>query len=163
MLLVRTLERPVGNRGLLAHLPMLDGFCRWDCPMYENIARSGYGNAGMTVFFPLFPLLARAVSVVTRLPLSIALIACAGLASLASFLVIYRLFTVLSDEPSARTGLSLFAFYPFAFFQSAAYPESLVVLLTATSLWLSFRNRTIAAGVSLGFAVLARHLGLLAG
>src|SRR5690606_19803555 len=62
----------------------------------------------------------------------------------------------------ARVALCLFAAWPFAFFQAAAYPESLMIAATAVAICLAMRGRHLGAGVALGAGVLARHLSGLA-
>jgi hypothetical protein len=85
------------------------------------------------------------------------------LACLASYIVIYRLFRRIEGECAARWALLVFTFYPFSFFQSAGYPESMMILFTATAISLAYSNRHIAAGVALSAALMSRHLGMIAG
>jgi hypothetical protein len=153
-----------GSREFLQQFPALDGLCRWDCEFfYKEIARVGYWKARATIFFPLYPMLARAMHEVTGIHLHLALLIVANTASLGALLVIYRLFAILSGEDAARWGLALFVAYPFAFFQAAGYPESLMIFFSALAILLALRGNHIWAGVALGFGVLARHLTLLAG
>jgi hypothetical protein len=86
-----------------------------------------------------------------------------NIAALGAYLVIFRIFEMLSDTKSARWGLALFAAYPFAFFQAASYPESLMIFFSALAIFLALRGNHIWAGVALGVGVLARHLTMFAG
>src|SRR5262249_53623529 len=87
----------------------------------------------------------------------------ANLASLLSYFVVFAIFRRLGTTLAAKWGLLLFAAYPFAFFQSAGYAESFMVLFSALAILLALKGRHLWAGVALGFGVLARHLSLFAG
>jgi mannosyltransferase PIG-V len=141
----------------------LEAFCWWDCGWYVGIAQEGYTRAQATNFFPLLPLLGRMVHELTGLSLPVALVGIAQVAGLLALVVLHQLFRELEGEEEARTALLLFTAYPFAFFHSAGYPESLMVLLTALAVALSLRGRHGWAALTLGVAGLARHLSLLAG
>jgi hypothetical protein len=69
----------------------------------------------------------------------------------------------LEDEVAAKWGLAVFAAYPFAFFQAAALPESLLTLTTALGILLALRGDHLRAGIAVAAAVLTRQLGLAAG
>ena len=153
-------DRPQGPP---TRIPVIDGLCRWDCTWFARIARDGYVDPTQTNFFPLLPVLAGFVARATGTPAELGLVLVSNLATLAAFIVLYRLFVRLSDEPAARAGLTLFAAYPFAFFQATGYPESMMILSTALAVLLALDGRHVLAGVVLGFGVLARHLTLLAG
>ena len=147
---------------LLGH-PSIEGLCRWDCRYFQELANHGYLHEGYTNFFPLYPLLVRALHEVTGLHIDLCLILVPNLAALGGLLVLYRLVTFLEDESAAKWTLMLFISFPFAFFQAMAYPESLMVLFTALAVYLALRGRHIWAGVALGVGVLARHLSFFAG
>ncbi|NTX58866.1 glycosyltransferase family 39 protein, partial [Myxococcus sp. CA039A] len=141
----------------------LDAFCRWDCGWYMEIAQKGYERPQATNFFPLLPMLGRWVRDATGLSIQVSLVLVANVAGLLGLIVLYRLFRALEGEETARVSLLLFTAYPFAFFQSAGYPESWMVFLTALALLLSLRGRHWWAALALGFGGLARHLSLAAG
>lgn len=152
-----------GSREYLRQYPALDGLCRWDCLWFEEIARRGYYEDTLVNFFPLFPMTARALHVITGLELHLALLLIANLAGLGSLVVIYALFKQLADEDAARWGLTLFVVYPFAFFHATGYPETLMILSSALAILLALRRNHLWAGTVLGLGILARHLTLLAG
>ncbi len=147
----------------MKEFPALDGLCRWDCEHFGIIARSGYTEAWRTNFFPLFPSMALALHKLTGMQVEFAMLVVSNLAGLGAYLAIYQIFTMLADESSARWGLMLFAAYPFAFFQAAAYPESLMICSTSIAILLALRGHHILAGFVLGYGVLTRHLTLFAG
>jgi hypothetical protein len=157
------------DKNLYRHQPALDnnlviqGLSRWDGQWFVSIARDGYAQAANTNFFPLFPILGRSVSRMTGLSLAAALVLVANLFSLAAFSLVYRIFLDLEDEPTAIAALALLVAWPFSFFQAAAYPESIMMLATALSIYLATRHRHLSAGAVLGTGILARHLTALAG
>jgi hypothetical protein len=161
--LIPDLYVPWGDQEFLLQYPALDGLCRWDCELYGRIARMGYLDATATNFFPLYPLLVRALHALIGLHYHLALLIVSNLASLGAFLVIYRIFALLSSKTAARWALVLLALYPFAFFQATGYPESLMMFFSALAILLALRGHHIWAGVALGLGVLARHLTLFAG
>ncbi|MCP3137918.1 mannosyltransferase family protein [Pyxidicoccus xibeiensis] len=147
----------------LLDVPSLGGLCRWDCLYYANIALHGYRELFWTNFFPLFPLLGKGLALLTGLSMPHALVVVANLAGLGALVAVYRVFLELDGEEVARSALLLFAAFPFAFFQAAGYPESLMVLTSAGAMLLALRGRHVAAGAVLGLGVLARHLTIVAG
>ncbi len=151
------------HRGYLLRYSSVEGLCRWDCSFFRDLANGGYVHEGYTNFFPLYPMLVRALHEVTGLPIDLCLILVPNLAALGGLLVLYRLVTFLEDEAAARWTLLLFISFPFAFFQAMAYPESLMVLFTVLAVYLALRGRHLWAGVALGVGVLARHLSFFAG
>jgi hypothetical protein len=161
--LIPTLFWEHGPREFLRDYPAIDGLCRWDCWWFDRIAQHGYVNQIEVNFFPLFPLLTRWLFTLTGMHPHLALLVVANLASLGAYIVIYRVFVMMSDVDSARSALVLFAAYPFAFFQATAYPESLMLFFGALAILLALRGNHIWAGVALGIGVLARHLTMFMG
>ena len=117
-------------------------FARFDSGWYASIARAGYGpppppgTESAHAFFPLYPMLARGVVLLTGLDPLWALAAISWLA----FAFALPLF---GEECRARLGpersrgpLPFLLLYPVAFFFAAAYSESLFFLL----LLLAFRT-----------------------
>lgn len=143
--------------------PAVESLCRWDCGWFTRIAMDGYQDPAWSNFFPLFPMLGRAVNALTGIPIPIALLVCANLAALAGLLMVYKIFLELEGEAVARTSLSLLAAWPFFFFQATGYPESIMLLSTALAIWLAMRQRHLWAGTVLGLGILARHLTVIGG
>ena len=143
-------------------LPFLEGLCWWDCGWYERIAREGYQSPVWANFFPLFPLIGRALHLLTGMPITWCLVLGANLAGLGALLVIYRLFAESEGEEVARLALALWAAWPFTFFQAAGYPESLMVLSSALSIYWAVHRRHLWSGAALGVGILARHLTIVA-
>lgn len=150
-------------REYIKQYPFLDGLCRWDCWHYGRIARESYTEERWTNFFPLYPLLTRVLHEVTGIHTNLALLIVSNIACLGAFLVIYRIYTTVAEENTARWGLMLFAAYPFSFFQAMGYPESLMLFFSALAVLLALRGNHIWAGIALGFGTLGRHVALFTG
>lgn len=134
-------------------------FARFDAGWYASITRDGYGPAlppgteSAHAFFPLYPMLARGIHLLTGLD---PLLVLTGV-SWVAFLFALPLFGEACRarlEPARADGpLPFLLLYPVAFFFAAAYTESLFLLL----LLLAFRfvrmgrpGAAILAGVLLG-------------
>jgi len=85
--------------------------------------------------------------------LHLALLVVSNGAGLWALLVIYRIFATLNGEAAARWALTLFGVYPFAFFQAAGYPESLMIFFSALTILLALPGNHLWAGVALGLGV----------
>ncbi len=143
---------------------LTEGLIAWDGTWYRDIAAHGYSVVapdGLR-FFPLFPLLGRAVSVLTLGRTDIALILIANVASLLLAVAIRRLviFERGSKELASRA-VWMVCLFPGAFVLAWGYAESLWVLAAVVGFW-AIRTRrwgwAIAAGLVLG---LSRPLGIV--
>jgi len=142
-------------------LGLVDGLCPWDCRFYAGIAAYGYKEPALTNFWPMLSLYARPL-VWLHLSGSAAVVLVANAASLVAYVAVYRVFELCADEAAARSGLILFAAYPFAFFFGAGYTETLMVAAGAGAMWLALVGRPVWASVAFAAGVLARAPGTLA-
>jgi hypothetical protein len=151
--------------------PFLDGWARWDASHYIAVARYGYGDPaspspdGGIGFFPLYPLLMRAVGAITGQGESSAGLAVIGIViSNACFLAAVWLFARLAAEmlplDGARWAGRLFALAPFAYFYNAAYTESLFVLEILAAIWFARRDQWWRAALMAALASATRLVGL---
>lgn len=159
----RRMVIPASMSAYYQAVPAFEAFCRWDCGYYIFIARDGYTSLMETNFFPLLPLLTRALWFVTRIPFQWGLLIICNAATLGALIVMFRMFRRLADEATARWGVLLFAAYPFAFFYASGFTEPLMVLFSALALDLALRGQHFRAGAALGIGSLSRHVALLAG
>ena len=143
--------------------PTFQSFCCWDCGWFERIVRMGYPRLEYAQVLPLLPILGRGVSTAFGILPRTALYLVANLASLFSYVLLYRLFRRLGGTRSARFALAAFVAYPFHFFQAVGYAESLMVLASVWAISLAMERRHLSAGIVLGFGVLARHVCLFSG
>jgi hypothetical protein len=149
----------------------LSFFSDWDAGVYLRIARSGYpqlhspggGFDATAAFFPLLPLLTRAVHNITRLPFRASGIAVANAAGLAAFCVIWLLFREFVGERRATVALAFFAFWPSSFVLSMVFSDGLLLLFAGACLLMLQRERW-GAVFAFGFlAGLARPDGVVLG
>ena len=145
--------------------PVLAPLARWDAVWYLRVADSGYAeSAPRAAFFPLYPLLVRAMAT----PLGgskAALLAAAYLVSLAAFLgalaLLFRLTELELGRRLARPVLLLLALFPAALYFGAPYSESLFLLLAVGAFYAARTGRWAWAGACAGLASATRSAGLL--
>ncbi|MET9446963.1 hypothetical protein [Streptomyces cinerochromogenes] len=164
-LVVLAVMIPPGGPGLR------DRLLAWDGRLYTEIAAHGYPT-GFTetlpgrptgnnlAFFPLFPLLVRAVHTVTRLDHGTAAIVTANLAFAAALIVVDLLMTRLYGRRTALvTVLLLAAVQPMSLVFVMAYSESLFLALSAGTLLAVRRGAWLSAGALAMLAGLTRPAG----
>jgi hypothetical protein len=147
-------------RAYTAHGDLLFGtFAQWDSGWFLHIADHGYDSQQATAFFPLYPLLVHALSVVIG-----SSVAAGVLISLAAggvgVTVVHRLARPLLGVRGAEDTVLLFALYPIAFVFTAAYSDGLFLALAAGSFLAGVQRRPLAAGVLGGLACGTRQVGL---
>jgi hypothetical protein len=126
-------------------------FARLDSGWYGDIAGNGYGpppppgSESAHAFFPLYPMVGRAVFLTTGLAPLRAL-------SLVSWLCFLLALPLFADEVRVRLGpgrtagpLAFLLLYPVAFFFAAAYTESLYLFLVLLAFRLTRDGRTPSA------------------
>jgi Gpi18-like mannosyltransferase len=138
---------------------------KWDTRHYLNIAENGYQSEGeervLLVFYPLYPLAIRLFHYVIGSYFWSAI--AVSLTSLfAATYFLYRLVLLeFSDAVVARDSVKYLLIFPFSFFFSAAYAESLFLLLTVLTFYYCKNDRWLAAGIAAMFAALTRNHGVL--
>jgi hypothetical protein len=132
---------------------------RWDSIHYLGIATHGYARVGDTVFFPLYPLLIRALATVTG---STALAGAAiSTGAFAVALVLLHRLTELELGPrAADAAVLVLSFAPLSFFFSAVYTESLFLALSVGSVYAARRGRWPAAALLGALAAVTRVTGI---
>ena len=129
----------------------------WDGHWYVRIAAMGYPDHipthhGKAVFseipfFPLYPVMVRALDTVTpfdvRTTAIVLAVVLGAVAAAALWLVTRRLF----DEATATRAVALLCFAPGAWVFTFAYSEGLMLLLSVATLWLLHERRWLAAGI----------------
>ncbi|NJD27514.1 MAG: hypothetical protein FIA92_04385 [Chloroflexi bacterium] len=114
-------------------------------------------------FFPLYPLVTRAASVLTLGDITIAGILVANLAFVAALAVLYRLALNHLDHDRAVRSLAFVTFAPGAVAFAMAYTDSLFLLLAAGAFLAAEHRRWWLMAVLYGLATLTRAQGLLIG
>jgi hypothetical protein len=144
-------------------------FAAWDSGWYFDIARRGYywSESGQSslAFFPLYPLLMRALawpfgggeraSWLAGVALSYACL-------LAGLAVLHRLTeTRFGGRDVARRAVLYVAVFPFAYFFTQVYTESLFLLTSVSAVAAAFGRRFGLAGFFGSLAALTRPNGIL--
>jgi hypothetical protein len=145
--------------------PVLSPLARWDAAWYLRIAESGYGGSDVrAAFFPLYPLLVRAVAAPFGASPG-ALLVAAYVVSLAAFLgalvLLHRLVSLELGRPLAQPALLLLAVFPAAVFFGAPYSESLFLLLAVGAFYAARTGSWAWAGAAAAGAAATRSAGVL--
>ncbi len=148
------------------HYVLIENFRYFDANAvigYQAIAMHGYANPKSTTFFPAYPLIMRAVSWGLHLsPLEAGVL----ISNVAFFLLLYffmKLALVDRDWSRSRRIVLLLAFFPTAFYFSAAYTEATFMLMSVLAILGMRRQQWVRAGLYGGVAALTRNAGVLLG
>jgi hypothetical protein len=141
---------------------------RWDTGWYLSVAVNGYewrpaeaANQQNIAFFPLFPMLMRYGSLFLARQAMWVGVAISFVSFFLALRYLYRLASRWMDAEHAAAAVALIAVYPFAFFYSTAYTESLF-LLTAVAACYHFERDGLGKAALWGFAAgLTRPNGCL--
>jgi hypothetical protein len=147
--------------------PLLQSLATGDANYLLGIAAQGYhaepvvGAFRDWPFFPLFPLLTRAASVVTGGDVALAGVVVSNLAFVAALVVLYRLGEPVLGADRALKSLAFVALAPGAVAFGMAYSDSTFLLLAAGSVLAAQRARWPLMALLYGLACLTRLQGLL--
>ncbi len=155
----------------LSGYPSIDGWSRWDTAHYVAIGIFGYGNEaspshnGGLGFFPLYPMLMKALAWTFPGPITEGQLAVAAIViSNVTFLFAAPMFAdVVARRTSAsvaRTATLLLCISPFSYFFSAGYSESLFLLTVVASIWFADRDQWWAASIASALGTATRLVGL---
>ncbi|MFT3730715.1 MAG: mannosyltransferase family protein [Hyphomicrobium sp.] len=140
---------------------------RWDSGFYIRIAETGYQHSSdpsaynSTAFYPLYPLLGRALASATGLDVGVALLIIANVSLLIAALLMTKLVKDEVGEDIALWSLAFFLFFPTAFFLSAGYTESLCLVFVLLSLITLRDERFLLASAFAGLALASRSVGIV--
>jgi hypothetical protein len=135
---------------------------RADALWYLRIASDGYRtDDGSAAFFPLYPLVVRAVGFVTGGHWLLAAYLVSNLALLAALVLLFKLTELEHGPQRARRVVVLACLFPTSFFLFAPYTESLFLALSVGCFYLARRGRWAAAAPVGIAAALTRSPGLL--
>lgn len=131
----------------------------WDGPNYLNIAQNGYTSSIQTNFFPLYPLIVRAVHYVIPSFLDSALLVSwiCLVGAIYFYLKILRELFTGNDQRRTLQGLLLFILFPTAVFFLATYTESLFAFLALGAIYYALKKRYLLSAAFLGFCT-ATHI-----
>ncbi len=148
------------------------GLCQWDCNWYLSIAQAGYephpkSAAGATfgqanwAFLPVYPLLVRAMHVVTRLPYHAAAVAVSNLAFCLFAFVSAKYLKQLRPETSGAALVVFLFAVPSSFYFSLPYTEAVFAVLTMAALWLLRLDNLPGAAVMAGLLSAVKVPGIV--
>ncbi len=133
----------------------------WDGAIYGTIARSGYTLPQQAAFFPLYPLLERALAFLAGGDTTLVGPIISNAAALAAFGLLRVLAEREWGRAVARRTLVLLAIFPVSLYFAAAYTESLFLLLSVAAFLALRRGRWVTAGLFAALATLTRPVGIL--
>ena len=127
-----------GAEGLFASLEPL--WSHWDTRHYVGIARDGYTAMGderlRLVFFPLYPVLMRALSLAAGGSLFAGGVLISLVCTTLSAALLYDLCYMHGGRGTARLALAYFLLSPLSVFLNCAYTEALFICLTLAAVCL---------------------------
>jgi hypothetical protein len=141
---------------------VLQRWNQWDTAWYTIIADIGYTfDDGSVAFFPLYPLLIKAVEPVLPGGVFEAAIILSALSALAVLILLHRLTTELFGETVARRATFYILAFPTGYYLVAAYNESLLIALSLGALYCMRRGYWAGAAILAAFASAARVGGII--
>jgi Gpi18-like mannosyltransferase len=135
---------------------------RSDANWYTAIATRGYAQTDLsTAFFPLYPLLIRALTSVLPINGVAAGLLISSAGAFGAFVLFYRLVYAEKGRDVARTALLYLAVFPTAFFLFAVYTESLFLFLVLVAWRYARSQQWESAGIFASLGALTRPQGVL--
>ncbi len=140
---------------------LLSPLARWDSTWYLGIAHSGYEGAS-TAFFPLYPMLVRALAVVNAPgALLVSAYAISIVSLLGALYLMHKLVELEFGAEVASRSLLLLCVFPGALWFGAPYSESLFLLLSVATFYFARTGRWALAGGAAALASATRSAGLV--
>jgi hypothetical protein len=149
--------------------PMHNIWIRWDAAWYHDIAKNGYsfqpGEQSNTAFFPMYPLLMKAVYPLLPRGRDVGWFRAGFIVSNAALLVgLFYLFLLVridfDHRTAARTVLYLLVF-PTTLFLSAVYSESVFLAVSVAAFYHARRSQWLLAALFAAAATITRSAGIL--
>ena len=163
-----------GRQGVIPHWPDMWAnmwlwrySVSWDAGWYLTIARDGYGyqaangNAPAVSWFPALPLLIHAVHTVMPGSDVLAALIVVHLALAVAIIYIYQIVRMSYPDAVALRTVTFLLVFPSAFFFSAVYAESPLLLGFAGTLYHARRGQWLRAGAFAAFASATRPVGIV--
>lgn len=133
---------------------------RWDVGNFIHIAQQGYTER-LTAFFPLYPLLMRAMAHMMHCSAFAAGLVISNVSLLIVLIVLYQLVQEDFDEETANRAVLYLCIFPTVFFLVTAYSEALFLCLAVLSFYQMRHGKWWLAGMFGCLASLTRSSGLL--
>jgi hypothetical protein len=113
------------------------------------------------IFYPLYPLIAKALTIFPGINGLLALLVVANVAAVLSVLLLFKYVRQYYGDEVAFSTIAFLSFFPTSFFLSAGYTESLTLLLILCFFLLLKKEHYILAAVFAGLASATRSTGLV--
>lgn len=134
-------------------------FGNFDGVHYLRIARDGYSYQYTQAFFPLYPILIRAVSYITQNYLLSAVL----ISNISFFLALVIFFQLVKENYNQKTALWACAFllaFPTSFYFASVYTEGLFTLMVVSSFYLLNKGRPWLASLIGAFSSATKLIGV---
>src|SRR6185436_7499876 len=148
--------------------PFWDTFARYDSGHFEGIAWNGYrpapGGRSNIAFFPVYPLMMRAVARLfgrQHATFYIAGIAVSWTCFVLAMVALYYLARLDLPPPRAERAVLLTMIFPFSFFYGVVYSESTFLLFAILAFYFFRTRRWLLGGVCGAVATATRVPGIL--
>lgn len=142
----------------------VEAFNIWDGPHYIDIAENGYVKSGsgaeFIVFYPLYPFLIRALAFIFGSSTVSALVI-SNTCAVAGGIYFYKLCRIDMNEEDGIFALMLMYTFPFSFFMSGVYTESLFIMLVSMTMYYTLKGKYLPAAAAAFLAALTRVQGVL--
>ena len=149
-----------------------DNLCRWDCGWYMSIVQDGYPrlpnptpgaifDQASWAFFPVFPFLITLVCHLLSVSPVLAGVIVANI-SLGFFVFFAAKYISLINPGANKIACVVFlSSFPYSFYFSIPYTESLYAALTIISFWFLERGKTLSTSIFAAFLSATRVTGVL--
>ena len=146
--------------------------CQYDCGWYSSITARGYMKTALTegqvgaanwAFFPLHPLIVKAVSDLTTIPVLGVAYILGNLFLFGALIYLHKYISSQFSVKAARNTLILVAASPVNVYFTSFYTESLFLFLSTATIYYVTQRRWILAGVLGSFLGATRNTGFLVG
>jgi Gpi18-like mannosyltransferase len=160
-------KHPIGLNVPFASTSWYDPLLRWDSAWYATILNEGYKYNGndlvqqSVVFYPLYPLIAKALTIFPGIDSLLALLVVANVAAALSVLLLFKYVREDYGDELALLTIAFVSFFPTSLFLSAGYTESLALLLILCCFMALKREQFILAAALAGLASATRSTGLV--
>jgi Gpi18-like mannosyltransferase len=143
----------------------LDSFFRFDSAWYNDIIQGGYSynpeKQSNVAFFPLYPILVKAIASLTSLSVPIAGLLLSNLCLIFALIFVYKISNIYLNKRGSEKVLILMLVFPTSFFYSCFYTESLYLLTTSACFYFFLNKKYFWSGFFGFFASLTRVTGVI--
>lgn len=146
--------------------------CKYDCGWYSSITSIGYMKTALTegqigaanwAFFPLHPLIVKALSDLTFIPVLGVAYLLGNLFLFGALIYLYKYISIMFSVTAARNTVILIAVSPINVYFTSFYTESLFLFLSSAAIYYANQRRWILGGILGSLLGATRTTGFLIG